>query len=130
MDYVKFRIPLFLCKSIDNRCGVRKDKEGFIYVNFNRLGYQHDPFILAIQAKHVFYIADPIDKKWHIVLPGKRHIVGVENVVDEEEYDHFDEISPFSADIETVPLINTDEKHYLRSNHEEGVWVQRRKSKR
>jgi Domain of unknown function (DUF4216)/Domain of unknown function (DUF4218) len=47
LDFMKFRIPLFLCKWIENRRGVKKDKEGFISVDFNWLGYQHDPFILA-----------------------------------------------------------------------------------
>jgi Domain of unknown function (DUF4216) len=45
--FMKFRIPLFLCKWIEHRRGIKKDKEGFISVDFNRLGYQHDLFILA-----------------------------------------------------------------------------------
>jgi Domain of unknown function (DUF4216) len=61
---MKFRIPLFLCKWIENRRGIKIDKEGFISVDFNRLGYQHDPFILVNrEAKQVFYITDPPDKK-------------------------------------------------------------------
>jgi hypothetical protein len=32
---MKFKIPLFLCKWIENRRGVKKDKEGFISVDFN-----------------------------------------------------------------------------------------------
>jgi Domain of unknown function (DUF4218)/Domain of unknown function (DUF4216) len=94
LDYLRFRIPLFLCKWIENMRGVRKDKYGMISIDFNRLGYKDDPFILANkQAKQVFYIVDPADKKWHIVLPGKRHIVGVGDVVDEGDYDKFDEFT-------------------------------------
>ena len=99
LDYFKFRIPLFLCKWIDNRRGVKKDKEGFVSVDFNRLGYQHDPFILA---KEIFYVVDPAGKNWHVVLSGKRRIVGIRDVVDEEEYDQFDEIPPFSTGIEPM----------------------------
>jgi Domain of unknown function (DUF4216) len=100
---------------IENQRGVQKDKEGFIPVDFNWLGYQHDPFILA---KQVFYIVDPIDKKWHIVLYDKRRIVGVGNIVDEDDYHHFDEIRPFSTDIEIVLVTNNDERNYLCSDHE------------
>jgi Domain of unknown function (DUF4216)/Domain of unknown function (DUF4218) len=131
LDFMKFRIPLFLCKWIENRRGVKKDKEGFISVDFNRLGYQHDPFILANrEAKQVFYITDPADKKWHVVLPGKRRIVGVGDVVDEDEYDHFDEIPPFSTGFKSVPVTDNDETNYLRSDHEEGVWVKGKSNKK
>jgi Domain of unknown function (DUF4216) len=51
LNYMRFKIPLFSCKWIENRRGVKTDKEGFITVDFNRLGYQDDPFILAKQAK-------------------------------------------------------------------------------
>ena len=51
MDYIKIRIPLFLCKWIDNRRGVRQDKDGMIIVDFNKLRYQHDPFIMAKDKK-------------------------------------------------------------------------------
>ena len=54
LDYYALRIPIFKCTWIDNtRGGVRKDKDGFIIVDHNRQGYQHDPFILAKQAKQV-----------------------------------------------------------------------------
>jgi Domain of unknown function (DUF4216) len=94
------------------------------------LDYRHDPFILAKHAKQVFYVVDPTDKRWHVVLQGKRRIVGVGNVVDKEKYDHFDEIPPFFTGIEAVPMlvIDHEEINYLCSDHE-GVWVQRKKSK-
>ena len=31
-----------------------------------------DPFIMAKQAKHVFYVQDPCDERWSVVLHGKR----------------------------------------------------------
>jgi Domain of unknown function (DUF4216) len=113
---------------IDNRRGVRKDQ--FVYVDFNKLGYQSDPFILAKQVNQVFYIMDPSNKKWHVVLHGRRQIVGVGNVVDEEEYDHFDEISPFSSGIDIMPIDDNQDANYLRIDHEKGVWVERRTSKK
>ena len=46
--------------------------------------------MLASQVKHVFYVTDPSNNKWSIVVPGKRSILGVGDVEDEEEYDAFE----------------------------------------
>ncbi|KAJ9535140.1 hypothetical protein OSB04_un001782 [Centaurea solstitialis] len=85
-------------------------------------GLASEPFILAKQASQVFFILDPKDSKWHIVLHGKRHIVGVENVVDEEEYNQFDELPPFSVGIPSSDM-RIDDATYLRTDHAEGFWV-------
>ena len=66
-----------------------------------------------------------MDTRWHIVLHGKRRILGVENVVDEEEYNQFDDLPPFSIGIPSINVdINT--AAYLRSDHNEGSYVERR----
>nr|GFC50511.1 hypothetical protein [Tanacetum cinerariifolium] len=57
---------------------------------------------------------------------GKRHILGVDNVVDEDEYNQFDELPPFS---EGIPPID-GETTYLRSDHDEGSWVDTAGAKR
>jgi len=49
--------------------------------------------------------------------------------VDEEEYDQFDEIPPFSTGIEPMQDEHNTQMSYLRSDHEEGVWVEPPKSK-
>ncbi|XP_078167221.1 uncharacterized protein LOC144561984 [Carex rostrata] len=112
-------IPLFRCQWVEDR-GVKVDNDGFTMVDFNRVGYVDDPFILAKQATQVFYVTDPSDARWSIVLPGKRRIVGIENVIDEEEYDQFDEIPPFCADVQAEIATTTeeqDEANYMRSDH-------------
>jgi len=128
LDYYVLSIPLFRCKWIDNRHGVKNDKDyGFTLVNPEKLGYVNDPFILAKQAHQIFYVLDPADSKgkWHIVLHGKRRIVGIEDVVDEEEYDHFDEIPPFSIGVQHAQDGNDeiDGANYMRADHEEGLIV-------
>jgi hypothetical protein len=35
------------------------------------------------------------DKKWYVILPDKRWIIDVRDVVDEDDYDHFEEIPYF-----------------------------------
>ncbi|KAF1871986.1 hypothetical protein Lal_00012205 [Lupinus albus] len=37
-------------------------------VDLNRSGYKDEPFILASYAQQVFYVSDPTNKKWSIVL--------------------------------------------------------------
>ncbi|XP_031097902.1 uncharacterized protein LOC116002032 isoform X2 [Ipomoea triloba] len=53
---------------------------------------------------------------------GKRSIVGVGDVVDEEEYDHFDETPPFSIGVQALGEDNI-ETSYMRCDHGEGLWV-------
>ena len=68
-------------------------------VDLNNLGYRDEPFVLAQDVAQVFYIKDMTSKpkkginkqndepKRHIVLSGKRNIVGVEDKTDlSEEY--------------------------------------------
>ena len=43
----------------------------------------------------MFYVPDLAKKNWYVVMPGKKRIVGVENVIEEEEYNQFDEIPSF-----------------------------------
>jgi hypothetical protein len=43
----------------------------------------------------VFYVPDLAKKNLSVVMPGKIKIVGIENVVEEEEYNQFDEIPSF-----------------------------------
>nr|GEX16027.1 F-box domain-containing protein [Tanacetum cinerariifolium] len=85
-------------------------------------GYKSKPFILAKLATHAFYVKDPNDQRLHVVLYSKRHIVGVENVEDEDEYNQFDELPPFSIGI-TPSNDVLDDTTYLRSDHNEGLEV-------
>jgi hypothetical protein len=34
----------------------------------------------------VFYVPELVKKNWYVVMPGKKRIVGIENVVEEEEH--------------------------------------------
>ena len=76
--YVSFRIPVFLCDWVDINNGVRVDinnsvlvdKNGFTLVNLGRLGHKEESFIMASQAKQVFYVSHNIkERSWSHVLP-------------------------------------------------------------
>ncbi|XP_052177584.1 uncharacterized protein LOC127791645 [Diospyros lotus] len=86
----EFKFVLFKCDWVDNNRGMKVDSLNFITVNFNCLMYQEnkptdEPFILATQASQVWYVADPLDEEWHVVMKmtprdlynmGKRNVTG------------------------------------------------------
>jgi hypothetical protein len=83
------KVLLFRCQWIRLPNGVKTDKYGITNVNFRFLSYREQPFVLAKDVTQVFYIKDPDPtnrEEHHIVLQGKRKFVGVEDVVDDEEY--------------------------------------------
>jgi hypothetical protein len=51
--------------------------------------------VLAERVAQVFYIADPMNVKKHIAVSGKQRILGVEGVIDVEEYNQFEELVLF-----------------------------------
>ncbi|KAK7308485.1 hypothetical protein VNO77_42092 [Canavalia gladiata] len=118
LDYMKFRVPMFGCKWVDNNNGVRIDESGFLQVDFNKEGYKNDPFILASQAQQVFYVTDPIDKKWSIVLVSNKIY---------ENHDHYHK----EIDIEDCPFLGisqllengpkTDDNLYMRYDHDDEI---------
>ncbi|GKD64878.1 hypothetical protein Tco_1306986 [Tanacetum coccineum] len=65
LDYHFRQIPLFKCDWVNLKAGgVKHDPNlGYTLVDLNSLGHKDDPFILASQARQVFYVKDQIDKK-------------------------------------------------------------------
>ena len=41
-------------------------------VDFRKIGYHDEPFIMGYQASQVFYIQDPTSEHWFVVLHGKK----------------------------------------------------------
>ncbi|KAL6334208.1 hypothetical protein AAG906_006801 [Vitis piasezkii] len=66
-DLVSF-IPIFKCDWVDNKNGIKVDDLGFTLVDFSKMAHKSDPFILASQAKQVFYVQDELDPRWSVVL--------------------------------------------------------------
>ncbi|KAF7144323.1 hypothetical protein RHSIM_Rhsim05G0054900 [Rhododendron simsii] len=70
------RHVLFMCDWIDNDKGLRHDDFGFTLVNFKHLLYtknqeRDEPFVLASQAQQIFYIQDPVEDDWNVVIKMK-----------------------------------------------------------
>ncbi|XP_021991893.1 uncharacterized protein LOC110888688 [Helianthus annuus] len=123
LNYHAFEIPVFKCKWVNNHTGVIVDKYGFTQVDLATNSYASEPFILAEQVTQVFFVNDLSKRRYHIVLQGKRRILGVDDVVDEEEYNQFDDLPPFSVDVQPGNDANDQTSAYLRSDHTDGIYV-------
>lgn len=84
--------------------GVTTDQYGMTIVDLKKIGYKDEPFVLAKNVVQVFYVKDMSSKhmknqgksddepKCHIVIPGKRIIIGIEDIWDKlEDFDQFDD---------------------------------------
>ncbi|CAI0559000.1 unnamed protein product [Linum tenue] len=94
LDYVRDKqVILFKCEWFDvDRRKSRIMKDGAITsIKVDRLWYSSDPYILATQAKQIFYINDPkLGSNWRVVQRlNHRHI--------------------FSGDIESVDILDDDD---------------------
>ena len=41
-------------------------------MDFRKIGYRDEPFIMVQQASQVFYVKDPTSEHWYVVLHGKK----------------------------------------------------------
>ncbi|KAL9457402.1 hypothetical protein AB3S75_006449 [Citrus x aurantiifolia] len=69
LDYHNFQLPLFKCDWANKGHGVKVD-DGFTLVNLHQgqSQYEKEPFILASQAKQVFYSRDSNSSNWYVLL--------------------------------------------------------------
>ena len=55
-----------------------------------------------------------------VVLQGKRSIVGIEDVVHEEDYNRFDDLPPFGQNVDLNVIEDGGAEAYIRLDHNEG----------
>ena len=119
LDYTEFRPVVFKCKWVNGNTGVRQDEFGFTLVDLNKVGYVKEPFIMAQQARQVFYVQDPYDSRYSVVLQGRQS--GLNDSLDDCTVD-ICETPPFST---KMPSINdsdyVDDVHANHIDHDEGL---------
>lgn len=71
LDYNVFYVPLFRCQWAVMGNGV-KIEDGFTLVNMSQsqVSFLRDPYILASQARQVFYLRENAESSWHVVMRG------------------------------------------------------------
>ncbi|XP_039145399.1 uncharacterized protein LOC120282631 [Dioscorea cayenensis subsp. rotundata] len=95
LDYIKgCEVVMFKCNwyDVDGRKR-RIHKEGnLVSINVNKCWYENDPFILAIQAKQVFYLDDiKLGKNWKVVQKfHHRHLYDIPEIEQIEVSEMFD----------------------------------------
>jgi len=118
VDYAKFRVPVFKCKWVDNNTEVHVDELGFTLVDLNKVAYKEDPFIMAYQARQVFYVKDPSNERWSVVLKGR---------MPSDTHDHSSlNLIDSPSILRRIPHLNeevhNDEEHVTCNDHNEGIW--------
>ncbi|KAL2903692.1 Odorant receptor 46a isoform A [Bienertia sinuspersici] len=124
VHYMGFSIPMFCCKWVDNNNNVVCDGLGHTTMNMNKIGQKEDPYILASQAKQVFYVTDPCDKRKSVAVTSKpRHVIDIndDNISYEERF------TP--SEVQNVDDSFDDAPTYIRRDHEEGIWDDNETSK-
>ncbi|XP_026459726.1 uncharacterized protein LOC113360430 [Papaver somniferum] len=101
LDYCERKVHLFKCNWVDNKRGVKRDALGYKIVDLTMLGYKNDPFILASQAKQVFYVKDQLDKKKSIVF-----VTPPKNYRDDDGNDKEFSTVIFSANDNILPSVD------------------------
>ena len=95
------------------------DDLGFALIDLAKIGSKEDPFIMTYQAKQVFYVKDPSNERWSIVIKGRTEY-DIDNH-DDSIVQHAD--NSFSRHL---PPINEEndvhEIHATWSDQNEGIW--------
>ncbi|TYK05501.1 hypothetical protein E5676_scaffold83G002130 [Cucumis melo var. makuwa] len=127
IDYHQLSFILFKCDWVDNRSGVKVDELGFTIVDLKRIGHKSDSFILATQAKQVFYVQDSANPKWSVVLTSPQRTIEkdffedeIGDMLQECGYETIKRITNFDTPNETDDTNST----YIRHDCE-GRWVEK-----
>ncbi|XP_010489845.1 PREDICTED: uncharacterized protein LOC104767530 [Camelina sativa] len=117
LDYYMFHIPIFKCKWANKGNGV-KEEEGFTLVNLNvnQSAYLQDPYILASQAKQVFYSRDD-SSSWSVVMRASPR--GYHELETEEEF----VVAPSIPQNEDFGNESSDDESFFDREDCEGVLV-------
>ena len=81
------RVVLFDCQWVSKGNRLKTDVDGFTLANFSNVIRHNEPFILASQAEQVFYVEDPTESQWSVVVSATaRAYYDMEPIIDVETY--------------------------------------------
>ncbi|KAK9286695.1 hypothetical protein L1049_015098 [Liquidambar formosana] len=115
LDYNKFQVPIFKCEWANIGNGV-KVEDGFTLVNLHQgqNQFERDPFILASQAKQVFYSRDNDTSSWYVVLKAPPRGFYELEMYDETTYRPSTPLDVSNLDLDTTDI----EEDYVRRDCE------------
>ncbi|XP_074374163.1 uncharacterized protein LOC141714548 [Apium graveolens] len=120
--YLVYGVRYFTKERDDNDKGIKVDDLGFTLVDLSRQGHKRDKYVSMDQVKQVYYIEDPVDAKWSVVLTSTtRDYQDMYN--DDDLGDTTMENPPFCCQI---PICDVDEdvEKNIRGNIK-GTWVKK-----
>lgn len=118
LDYSKFKVPVFKCKWVNSNNGVQTDEFGYTLVDLDKVGYMDEPFIMAAHARQVFYVKDPSNNRWSVVL--QRRSMHPSDEIDDSTLDIDD--TTFSTQRPSFTNDNeVDDVYATRYDHHEGI---------
>jgi len=92
----------------------------FTLVDLEKVGYKDEPLTMAAQARQVFYVQDPSDPTWSLVLQGKTSGIPYDMCASTLDVNH---IPTFSPQMSSINAENEeDDVHTNRNDHDEGSW--------
>ena len=47
-------------------------------MDFKKIGYRDEPFIMVQQESQFFYVKDPMSEHWYVILHGKKQKEAIE----------------------------------------------------
>jgi len=89
-------------------------------VNLTKIAWKEDHFIMSYQAKQVFYVKDPSNERWSVVVQGR-----IEHDVHPQDDTRFQFVDKFLFSRQIPPLNDendVDEVHATRHDHNERIW--------
>ncbi|XP_042418214.1 uncharacterized protein LOC122006686 [Zingiber officinale] len=118
LDYYFFKVPVFRCDWANPGTGIKMD-DGFTLVNLHQglRTFENDPFILASQAKQVFYSRENDESNWYVLLKAPAQGIHNMDLLEEDAY-----TSSKPLDVSRLEINITEKEPYSR-NECEGIDV-------
>ncbi|XP_042446385.1 uncharacterized protein LOC122031324 [Zingiber officinale] len=118
LDYYFFKVPIFRCDWANLGTGIKMDN-GFTLVNLHQglRTFENDPFILASQAKQVFYSRENDESNWYVLLKAPPRGIYNMDLLEEDAY-----TSSKPLDVSRLEINITEKEPYSR-NECEGIDV-------
>lgn len=118
LDYNVFYVPIFRCQWAVRGNGV-KVEDGFTLVNLNQsqISFAKDPFILASQAKHIFYSRESDESSWYVFMRSPPRVYNDDNL----QGGHMD-VGPLPSVVDMNQEDLADDSQNVRDDCE-GIYV-------